>query len=120
MCLQACSVTMQADSVSRRDFFKNIAVIGAAAVPMAANALVDYEGLPYLGGSEVIDINNANIRVYTRLPGMYPNIAKQIVSNVPYKSVDELLSLKTLSTEQKEVVKKYQKNLIALQPAPEV
>jgi photosystem II PsbU protein len=111
---------MQADSVSRRDLFKNIAAFGLAAAPLAANALVEYENVPFLGGSDVIDINNANVRVYTRLPGMYPNIAKQIVKNVPFKSVEDLYKLKTLSSEQKETIRKYEKNLVALEPAPEV
>jgi photosystem II PsbU protein len=111
---------MQADSVSRRDLFKNAAAIGLAAMPFAANALVEYENVPFLGGSDIIDINNANVRVYTRLPGMYPSIAKQIVKNVPFKSVEDLYTLKTLSTEQKEIIKKYEKNLVALEPAPEV
>jgi photosystem II PsbU protein len=111
---------MQADSVSRRDLFKNAAAIGLAAMPFAANALVEYENVPYLGGSDIIDINNANVRVYTRLPGMYPTIAKQIVKNVPFKTVEDLYTLKTLSSEQKEIIKKYEKNLVALEPAPEV
>ena len=117
---QACSINMQADSVSRRDLFKNAAAIGLAAMPFAANALVEYENVPFLGGSDIIDINNANVRVYTRLPGMYPTIAKQIVKNVPFKSVEDLYTLKTLSSEQKEIIKKYEKNLVALEPAPEV
>ena len=111
---------MQADSVSRRDLFKNLAAFGLAAAPLAANALVEYEGVPYLGGSDVIDINNANVRVYTKFPGLYPNIAKQIVKNVPYNSVDELFNLKGLSSEQKAVLKKYEKNFVALKPLPEV
>ncbi len=43
---QACAITMQADGVSRRDFFK-AAAIGIAAAPLAARAEVEYAGVPY-------------------------------------------------------------------------
>ena len=51
------------------------ALLGAA----AANAEIDYAGVGFLGGAKQIDVNNANIRVYTRFPGMYPTIAGLIV-----------------------------------------
>jgi hypothetical protein len=54
-------------------------------------------GVGYLGGSEKIDINNANVRVYVRFPGMYPTIAGKIVSHGPYKSVSELYSITGLT-----------------------
>lgn len=70
---------MQADGVSRRDLLKTVAAFGVAAVPAIANADVEYANLPFLGGGDQIDINNANIRVYTKLQGMYPSIAGMIV-----------------------------------------
>ncbi len=77
--LQVCSMQMQGEGVSRRELFKSVAAFGLAAVPAIANADVDYPNLPYLGGGDQIDVNNANIRVYTKLPGMYPSIAGLIV-----------------------------------------
>ena len=44
----------------------------------AARAEVDYEGIKYLGGGDKIDLNNANIRAYLKLPGLYPNIASKV------------------------------------------
>eukprot|EP00961_Rhodomonas_salina_P271862 3673216-Rhodomonas_salina.1 len=110
---------MQAEGASRRDFLKNVAAFGVAAAPVIANADVEYPNVPYLGGGDQIDVNNANIRVYTKLPGMYPNIAGLIVKNGPFKSIDEVYNIKAMSAEQKAIVKKYEKNLVALDVAPE-
>jgi photosystem II PsbU protein len=73
-----------------------------------------------VGGSDIIDINNANIRVYTRLPGMYPNIAKKIVKGVPYSDINQLVTKAGLTDEEAKIVDKYLPNLVALEPAPEV
>ena len=58
---------MQADGLSRRDLIKNVAAFGVAAAPVLANAEIDYANVPFLGGSDKIDINNANVRVYTKV-----------------------------------------------------
>ena len=77
---------MSEETVGRRAIFSKL--MGAAALvgATAANAEIDYAGIGFLGGSSIIDVNNANIRVYAKLPGMYPNAAGKIVSNAPYKS----------------------------------
>jgi photosystem II PsbU protein len=91
------------------------AFLGAA----AANAEVDYAGVGYLGGSSIIDVNNSNIRVYQKLPGMYPNAAGKIVSNAPYKSKEELYTKAKLAPKEAEAVKKYESRFIFLEPRPE-
>ena len=60
-------------------------------------------------------------RVYTRFPGMYPTIAGIIVKNAPYASTQDLESKVSakLTPEMKAIFGKYQKNLVALKPAPE-
>jgi photosystem II PsbU protein len=35
----------------------------------------------------IVDINNANIQVYLKMPGLYPTVAGKLVTNSPYKSV---------------------------------
>ena len=52
-----------------------VAAAAALALPLVANADVDYDGIKYLGGGDQIDLNNANIRAYLRLSGMYPGAA---------------------------------------------
>ena len=44
-----------------------------------------------------MDVNNANVRVYARFPGMYPSAAGKIVSHGPYKSVGDLYNIPGLT-----------------------
>merc|ERR1719326_2468712 len=85
----------------------------------AANAEIDYAGVGFLGGSNIIDVNNANIRVYAKLPGMYPNVAGKLVKNAPYKSAAEVASKAGLNTVEASTFKKYESRFIFLEPKPE-
>lgn len=95
------------------------AVAAVTANPQSASANREYPNVGFLGGGDVVDINNANVRVYVKFPGMYPTLAGLIVTNGPYKSVDELYNLPGLSSNQKELLNKYKDNLTALEPSPE-
>jgi hypothetical protein len=55
-----------------------------------ASAEIDYDGVKYLGGGDKIDVNNANIRAYLKVPGLYPSIASKLVKNGPYKTVADV------------------------------
>ena len=103
----------------RREFFGKAAGAAAAAFAAAApaNAVIDYENLAYLGGSSTVDINNANVRVYLKMPGMYPGAAGKIVSNGPYKSVSEVYNIPGLTSAEKDVIKKYESRFVALKPS---
>lgn len=104
-------------AAERREFLSQAAAVaGLAAFAPAANAIRDYDQVGYLGGSNVVDINNANIRVYLKMPGLYPNVAGKIVSNGPYKSVGELYNIPGLSGAEKEVIKKYESRFTAFPP----
>ena len=103
---------------TRRGFLGKVAAAGSAAVAAPALADTDYAGLPYLGGSTKIDINNANIRVYAKLPGMYPGAAGKIASNGPYKSVGDIYNIKGLNEKEKAAMKKYESRFITLEPSP--
>lgn len=105
-------------AADRREFLSSAAAAAAAfAAPMAANAVRDYENVGYLGGSEVVDVNNANIRVYLKMPGMYPSVAGKIVTNGPYNSVGDIYNIPGLSSKEKEIIKKYESRLTALKPS---
>merc|ERR1719515_495194 len=114
----AAQTALNAES-DRRAFLGAAAAISAAVIPSAANAVVDYENVAYLGGGSVVDINNANVRAYLRLPGMYPNAAGKIVSHGPYKSVADLYSIPGLSSAEKDVIKKYESRFTAKEPMAE-
>ncbi|MGB8701449.1 MAG: photosystem II complex extrinsic protein PsbU [Thermosynechococcaceae cyanobacterium] len=51
-----------------------------------------------------IDLNNANISKFAQYKGLYPTVARLIVKNAPYKSVDDVLKLPGLSSRQKETL----------------
>jgi photosystem II PsbU protein len=51
-----------------------------------------------------IDLNNACISAFTECQGFYPNLAKLIVQNGPYKKVDDVLKISGLSERQKELL----------------
>jgi photosystem II PsbU protein len=105
-------------AADRRGFL-SAAVVAAAglAVPGAALAVRDYENIGYLGGSDIIDINNANVRVYLKLPGMYPSAAGKIAANGPYGSVSDIYKIAGLSEGEKSVMKKYESRFTALKPS---
>ena len=116
----AIQTALSAESSDRRAFLGTAAAIGAAAaIPAAAFAKVDYENISYLGGGAVVDLNNANVRAYLRMPGMYPGAAGKIVSHGPYKSVADVYSIPGLTEGEKQVIKKYESRFTAKEPSPE-
>jgi len=94
-----------------------LGVAGLAAFAPEAMAIRDYEGIAYLGGGNVVDVNNANVRVYLKMPGLYPNVAGKIASNGPYKTVSDLYSIKGLSQPEKDLIKKYEARFITTPPS---
>jgi photosystem II PsbU protein len=110
----ASSTELYAD---RRAFLSAAAAAAVAAAPLAANAIRDYENVGLLGGSEIVDVNNANVRVYLKMPGMYPTVAGKIASNGPYNSVGDLYNIPGLSGKEKEMIKKYESRFTAQKPA---
>ena len=105
-------------AAERREFLSAaVAAAAGLAVPGAALAVRDYENVGYLGGSDIIDVNNANVRVYLKLPGLYPNVAGKIASNGPYNSVSDLYNIPGLSGKEKDLIKKYESRFTALKPS---
>jgi photosystem II PsbU protein len=103
---------------SRRDFLGAAAGI-AAGLAFAQPALADrdYANVGFLGGDKVVDVNNANVRVYLKMPGVYPNLAGKIVSNGPYNSVADLYNIPGLTGKDKELLKKYESRFTAQKPS---
>merc|ERR1719507_2437788 len=99
------------EPTARRELLSKVLVASTLLSAAAANAVIDYPGVGYLGGSSVIDVNNANVRVYQKLPGLYPN--------APGKSKDELYTKAKFSATEAEAVKKYDSKFIFLEPQPE-
>merc|ERR1712174_2582 len=108
-------------AAERREFMSSAAaalgVAGLAAFAPEAKAIRDYDNVGYLGGGNVVDVNNANIRVYLKMPGLYPNVAGKIASNGPYKSVGDLYQIPGLSQAEKDLIKKYEPRFTAQPPS---
>lgn len=64
-------------------------------------------------------MNNANVRAYLRMPGMYPAAAGKIVTHGPYKSVGEVYNIPGMTQAEKDVIKKYESRFTVREPAPE-
>jgi photosystem II PsbU protein len=84
-----------------------------------ARAEIDYDGIKYLGGGDKIDLNNANVRAYLKVPGMYPTLAGKVVSQGPFKTVGDVYSIPNLSSKEKEVLKANEGRFVALEVKPE-
>jgi photosystem II PsbU protein len=117
--VQQRSATATALSADRRDFLASAAAAATTglAFVLPANAIRDYENIGLLGGSEIIDINNANVRVYLKMQGMYPTVAGKIVTNGPYKSVSDIYNIPGLTGPEKDIMKKYESRFVAKTPS---
>lgn len=111
------------EGITRRGIIGRAAAFALATILGRTNreaiAEIEYPNVGFLGGGDIVDVNNANVRAYQKFPGMYPTIAGLIVTNGPFKSVDEILDMKDLTNEQKAVIGRYKENLVALKPTPE-
>merc|ERR1719163_398068 len=103
---------MSEEPVARRELVSK--VLGSAALlsAAAANAEIDYAGVGFLGGSSTIDVNNANVRVYAKLPGMYPNAAGKMVANAPYKNAADMYVKAKFTATEAAAAKKYESRFI--------
>merc|ERR1711897_20146 len=92
-------------------------VAGAASLavaPAAGLAIVDYDAVKYLGGTDKVDLNNANVQAYRQFPGMYPTAAGWIATHGPYKQVSDIYNIPGLDEKLKAIMKKYETNFVAL------
>jgi photosystem II PsbU protein len=110
---------LNAESSGRRAFFTSAVTAAAAAIVIPLPALADreYANIPYLGGSNIVDINNANVRVYLKMPGLYPTVAGKIVTNGPYASVNDIYNIPGLTGKEKDLLKKYESRFTAQKPS---
>merc|ERR1711924_299246 len=84
--------------------------MGALALAQApAFAEVDYKNIQFLGGTDKVDINNANVMAYRQFPGMYPTAAGFIASHGPYKQVADIYKEPGLADNIKDIIQKYER-----------
>ena len=51
-----------------------------------------------------IDLNNTNVRAFQKYPGLYPSLARKIITNAPYQKVEDVLDIAGLSERQKQIL----------------
>jgi photosystem II PsbU protein len=52
-----------------------------------------------------IDLNNTNVRAFAQFPGLYPTLARMILSNAPFEEVDDIFEMPGLTDRQAEILK---------------
>ena len=109
---------MSEEPIARREVLSKVLGASALFTAAAANAEIDYAGVGFLGGAKTIDVNNANVRVYQKLPGVYPNAAGKIVSGAPYKSKEDMYSKAGFSSAESAAVKKVRTLPVPPMPIP--
>ncbi|MGF1499040.1 MAG: photosystem II complex extrinsic protein PsbU [Elainellaceae cyanobacterium] len=65
---------------------------------------------------EKVDLNNSNVRAFIKLPGMYPTLARMVVKNGPFDSVDDVFKMPGLTERQKQVLERHRDRFIVTDP----
>ncbi|NEO29396.1 MAG: photosystem II complex extrinsic protein PsbU [Symploca sp. SIO3C6] len=52
-----------------------------------------------------VDLNNSHIRDFRQYRGMYPTLARKIIDNAPYNSVEDVLKIPGLSERQQKILR---------------
>lgn len=68
--------------------------------------------------SQKVDLNNSNVRAFRQYPGLYPNLARIIVNNAPYTSVQDVLNIPDLTEQQRQVLQKNLNHFIVTEVEP--
>ncbi len=101
-CLGWLGTTQPAQAVTLNGFaFRSVPVFAAETSETLRNRADDRLAEVY---GKKIDLNNTNIAVFQRFPGLYPTLASKIVRNAPYKNVEDVLQLQGLSERQKQIL----------------
>ncbi len=59
-----------------------------------------------------IDVNNTILRNYRQLPGFYPVLARILVENAPYESLEQMLTIPGLTEAQKQLIRQNFPNFV--------
>ncbi len=53
---------------------------------------------------QLIDLNNSSVLTFSEIRGLYPTLARLIIENAPYNSVEEVLEIPNLTEHQRAVL----------------
>jgi len=68
---------------------------------------------------EKIDLNNSNVRVFARYPGMYPTLAGKILratKNEPFSSIDDVFNMPGLTDREISILERYEDRFVVTPP----
>jgi len=65
-----------------------------------------------------LDLNNANVQNFRKFPGLYPTLARKILLNAPFESVEDVLDMPGLTEQQVEILSKNLDNFTVTPPDP--
>jgi photosystem II PsbU protein len=65
-----------------------------------------------------LDLNNANVQNFRKFPGLYPTLARKILLNAPFESVEDVLDMPGLTDQQIEILSDNLENFTVTPPDP--
>ncbi|NER82852.1 MAG: photosystem II complex extrinsic protein PsbU [Leptolyngbya sp. SIO1D8] len=65
-----------------------------------------------------LDLNNANVQSFVKYRGLYPTIARKILMNAPYDSVQAVLDISDLSNRERDLIESNLDNFTVTPPDP--
>lgn len=52
-----------------------------------------------------VDLNNSNVMAFRRYPGLYPTLARKIIQNAPFETVEDVLNIPGLSESEQTLLR---------------
>ncbi len=89
----------QADNIN--GVFQSISVLAVEGSQFQQNQADKKLGTAF---GKKIDLNNTNVRAFQKYPGLYPTLARKILSNAPYEKINDVFNIQGLSEHQKEIL----------------
>ncbi|NER78822.1 MAG: photosystem II complex extrinsic protein PsbU [Leptolyngbya sp. SIO1D8] len=68
--------------------------------------------------SSKIDLNNSNVMAFQRYRGMYPTLARKIIENAPFNTIEDVLNIPGLSEPELDLLKANLDNFVVTPPEP--
>ncbi|MBD2135964.1 photosystem II complex extrinsic protein PsbU [Sphaerospermopsis sp. FACHB-1094] len=115
--LLGCWGLLGTTQIAQAASFSNLALPQVQVLAIARQNKADQKLATEFG--KKIDLNNTNIAAFQQYPGLYPTLAKKIIKNAPYKSVEDVLNLAGLSDRQKKTLQANLGNFTVTEYEPE-
>ena len=68
--------------------------------------------------SAKLDLNNSNVLAFRQYPGLYPTLARKIIRNAPFDTVEDVLNIPGLSDREIDLLKANLDNFVVTPAEP--